>query len=613
MASSRLAAAVRGRAATLRAELADADRVQVGQLRRLVLDNADTAYGRAHGFGALAAFAERACNGSAADDDRLVAHWQARVPIVSPDELAPWIARSAAGEADVLFRGRAIALEQTGGSTGGARLVAYSAQSLVEFQHAALPWLDDRFAADPSLATRPAYWAISPVGRQAAPPRATGGVVDPGAAIALGIDDAAYLGEPAGAGLIASLAVPPAIGAIGPIDSATRWREWQRLTLVHLLACRSLGLISVWSPSFLGLLLQAMDAECEGLIDAIRHGPRALDVDHARVPAEAIRWRASPARADELLACLVTGPVEAGPSDRGDDPGGGSPRFDPTRVWPDLRLVSCWADAGAAAGAAALARRLPHAHHQPKGLLATEGAITLPLSPWPDPVLAIRSGFFEFVDDAGAALPGSRLRAGDRYAVVLSNASGLYRYRLGDVVECTGHAGRAPMLRFVGRGDRVVDLVGEKLDDAFVQRCIADLRATDWPGGRRPDAAMLAAVDAPGGAGYRLLIEAPPGASVSGDRAATDASPTPDGPGAGHLADALDAALSRNPQYAYARRLGQLARPQVLAVPGLTRRWIAQRVAAGQSLGDVKLPSLLAARDGERLVHPPPAGAGGAR
>ncbi len=610
MSSSLLADAVRGRAEAMRGALADAHRVQIERLHGLVTDNAATEFGREHRFGELAALAERARDGGETDARRFVDAWQRRVPVAAPEAFAPRIARAAAGLPDVLFAGRAVALEATGGSTTGTRLIAYSANSLVEFQQAALPWLDDLFVHEPALRTRKAYWAISPIGA-----RKAGAAAVP-RPVPLGMNDAAYLGEAAGAGLVASLAVPPAVGAIdargtdhtSTADGANaaggapgQMRDWQRITLVHLLACRSLGLVSVWSPSFLSVLLQLLDDEGDRLIDAVRRGPAALGVDLARIPAAALQWPRCASRADELLDCRPDG---AGF-------GRAAPGLDLARVWPQLRLVSCWADAGSAAAAAALARRLPQARVQGKGLLATEGAVTLPLSPWPDPVLAIGSGFFEFVDAAGVARLGAELRAGDRYRVVLSNASGLYRYRLGDVVECTGMAAGAPMLRFVGRGDHVVDLVGEKLDDAFVADCLARVPDGAWPSGCRPAAAILAAVDAPGRSRYRLLVEAPsPDARTDGARSdgARDGGARDGGARSERaraeaaLATALDDALAGNPQYAYARRLGQLGAPQVQPVPDLTRRWIAQRLAAGQSPGDVKLPSLCSAYDGDRIV-----------
>lgn len=579
-----LAAAVAGRASRLRAELAQAGRIQRETLAALASAQARTAFGRAHGLDTIADLDE----------------WRRRVPIQSAESLAPWVARAAAGEADVLFPGRAIAIEQTGGSTAGTRRIAYGAASLAEFRQAALPWLDDLFQCQPALVAQPSYWAISPVGRAAAEPAGpTGQAGSPSAAeraIPLGLDDAAYLGESAGAGLLGSLCVPPAVGAIAD------HRLWQRLTLVHLLCCRDLGLVSVWSPTFLGELLRALDDDRDLLIAAVREGPGVLADLPGGLPttrpadplAAALRWTASPARADEIAAAWQAGP--------------GRDRAEPARLWPRLGLVSCWADASSAAAANRLARLLPQARLQPKGLLATEGAVTLPLSPFPAPVLAIRSGFFEFVDDAGTIRTGDELRPGERLSVLLTNASGLCRYRLGDTVECVGMAGQAPMLRFVGRGGRTTDLVGEKLDEAFVADCLARLPAAAWPVDPGTAVAVLVAeprdephagpVASPRTAvrpGYRLLVEtAHPG--DEGDPRAAAA-----------LIAQLDLGLSRNPQYAYARRLGQLAPPAFASVPDLTRRWIAARLAAGQTLGDIKLPALAAADDfGATLAADPP-------
>ena len=153
--SRRLAAAVAGQAVRLRDALPQAGAIQRAALRSWVEARADTAFGRAHEIASITDLAD----------------WQRRIPIQDAETLAPWVARAAAGEADVLFAGRAVAIELTGGSTTGPRRVAYGRGSLAEFQQAALPWLDDLFTGQPALVGRPAYWAISPVGRG---PDATG-------------------------------------------------------------------------------------------------------------------------------------------------------------------------------------------------------------------------------------------------------------------------------------------------------------------------------------------------------------------------------------------------------------------------------------------------------
>src|SRR6266702_3066987 len=56
------------------------------------------------------------------------------LPIVTYDDLAPWIERIVAGESDVLFAGRPVAYERTSGSSGAAKLIPYSAEGLLDFQ-----------------------------------------------------------------------------------------------------------------------------------------------------------------------------------------------------------------------------------------------------------------------------------------------------------------------------------------------------------------------------------------------------------------------------------------------------------------------------------------------
>src|SRR4051794_9588655 len=159
------------------------------------------------------------------------------LPIVTYDDLGPWIERIVAGESDVLFAGRPVAYERTSGSSGAAKLIPYSAEGLLDFQRSVVPWLA-RTVRDFGITGR-AYFAISP---PTPPPESIGGV--PG-----GLPDGASLGAIAARVLADVSAVPPEVAAIE--DVAT----WRDVTLRHLAAARDLELISVWSPTFLLRLL----------------------------------------------------------------------------------------------------------------------------------------------------------------------------------------------------------------------------------------------------------------------------------------------------------------------------------------------------------------------
>ncbi len=389
-----------------------------------------------------------------------------RVPTISYASFVPWLERIQQGEADVLFAGRPVAYERTGGSTGGAKLIPYSAEGLQDFQRAVLPWLAN--AVKSYGVTGRAYLSISPATRQ---PELIGDVP-------VGLPDGAYLGEAAAAVLAEVTAVPFHVGSIPDV---ARWRSE---TLRHLTAAADLELISVWSPTFLLRLLDYV--------------------------------------------------------------------VDPAAVWPRLKLLSCWASGASQPFAALLAARLPHAHLQPKGLLSTECVVTVPdaedrpvLTPW---------GFFEFEQNERLHLV-EELSRGSIYTVVATTASGLYRYRTGDLVRYDGPArsGR-PVLEFVGRGELASDLVGEKLTEPFVTDCLKDV-----PGFR------LLVPDAQGD-GYVLATEA--GVSVSIEH--------------------IERRLSDNPQYAYARMLGQLKPLRLLEVEHLFDRYVNAQLQQGVRLGEIK-------------------------
>src|SRR5262249_28105311 len=147
------------------------------------------------------------------------------LPIVTYDELLPWLERMWSGEPDVLFAGRPVAYERTSGSSGASKLIPYSAEGLRDIQNAIAPWLA-QFDITGSV-----YLSISPATRA---PELIGGVP-------IGLPDSAFVNMRS--------AVPLEVGLITDVA------QWRAETLRHLRAARDLELISVWSPTFLLRLL----------------------------------------------------------------------------------------------------------------------------------------------------------------------------------------------------------------------------------------------------------------------------------------------------------------------------------------------------------------------
>lgn len=476
-----LARELAGEAQRFRVGLSQAVATQASHLERIIARNRNTAFGTEHGF-------------TAVDDATSFAE---RVPIRDHDALAPWITRAAAGETNVLTDEPVIAFEETGGSTGGAKLVPYTAAGLAEFHAGLRPWLDDLINAFPALDTGSFYWSISPACR---PPRRTRG------GIAVGLpSDAAYFGERLAPLIARTLAVSPEIGTLRDVN------VWKASTRVQLLAREDLAMISVWSPTFLQTLLDG-----------------AADADH-------------------------------------------------TRRWPRLAVISCWDQAASAPFAQSLRDAFPGVLVQGKGLLATEGLVTIPLVGQRWPVLSPASGYYEFRGDDGAVHGIDSLVSGADYDLILTNSNGFYRYAIGDRVRVHGFAGQAPLLEFIGRGGVGTDLCGEKLTEAFV---LATLQTRELR-------FCALALDVPGSR-YVLLSDRGEPLRASDDE----------------VLDRVERGLLRNPQYAHARRIGQL-KPLILhRIEDLLPRWMRLRQATGQRLGDIKPPVLISDADRRALLLP---------
>ncbi len=508
---------------------------QEAALARILARSAASEYGRRHGLGHV----------------RCLREYQERVPIVSYEDLASDVASMLKGRPGVLTSDLVVAFERTTGSTGGgARHVPYTQGLLDELSAALLPWMADTWLRDPALMLGGAYWSVSPMASAHA---ATAGGVPIGFE-----EDVQYFGA-LGPKLQRVLLVPPGLAGIADVETC------RYVTLRFLVQDTHLRFVSVWHPSFLDLLADALHGHAQRLIDDVGRGtltpPAPLPGDLASALGRRLRPR--PRRALRLAHLAARD--------------GG---LRPEAVWPHLRLVSCWADGAAAPYAAALGRRFPQARVQPKGLLATEGVVSIPWGEGPGAVLAVLSHVLEFVEEAEpAARPRlvHELEQGRTYSVLLTTSGGLHRYAMGDRVRVVGRTAETPRVEFLSRESFVSDVCGEKLYEAAVREALqAALRET----GAAPAFALLAP-EAGSPPSYTLFVEC---AGLTG-AALT------------RIALRLDRELQDNPQYAYCRRLGQLGavRPFAIRRHG-TRAYLDRLAGEGQRAGTVK-PAVLSARN----------------
>lgn len=502
---------------------------QRARLRALLRETRGTAFAAAHGLSRVKSLRD----------------FQDAVPIRDYEGHAPWIERLKLGEARVLTRSAPRVFEKSSGSTHAAKYIPYTQPFLAEYSAGTGPWLYDLLTRRPALRRGSSYWSISPAGVR--------DEVTPGGTRVGFEDDTGYFPAPVRKLLRRLLPVPPEVARLPDVPTC------RYVTLRYLLADPCLGFVSVWSPSYLSLLLEFARAHAERLAWDVARGTLS--------PPSGVLRRAFPdlppadrRRAEQIRAAF---------------PPRGPLRLE--LLWPNLSLVSCWADAAAAQQLPALRALLPQeVELQPKGLFATEGALSFPLLDRPGATLIPHGHLLELQPAGEAAarpLALHEAEQGQRYVPLLTTQGGLFRYRLGDVVEVVGCFERTPLVRFVGRADGVSDLAGEKLAPGQVAAAIARAAAET---GVAPAFAILAPVRGQGGTpgGYRLYAELKDPVSLA------------------RLALALEAALRTGYHYDHCRRLEQLEPVSARRVEGGWSRYEAALVARGVRAGDIK-PSAL--------------------
>lgn len=539
----------------------DVSGTQAAVLKRILSENADSEFGREHHF----------------VDVNSVELFQRAVPLRSYEEFQPYIERIADGQPQVLTAQRVLQFGLTSGSTQASKLIPYTKALVSEFQEGIDPWVYYLIRRFPRILLGKTYWSVTPIGERKS--HTAGG-------IAIGFDDEQQYFSPLTRWVLNSImAVPSQLAQLSNME------VFRYVTLRLLLQERLLSWVSVWNPSFLTLLLDPLPEWFSQLTGDIRQGTLSVATKIEPPLRDNIlsHCKSNPRRAKELerLRAAWQGktPTETDIS--------GRTLYE--AIWPEMRLISCWAHGNAALALPHLKAYFPRAAIQPKGLLATEAFISFPFSP---PVrhankddlsaLSLLSQFFEFEEaDEGAPVIklAHELQAGRRYSVIVSSGGGLYRYRLNDLIEVADFYHQCPLIRFVGRQSKVVDICGEKLNEDLVRTNVASLlekhavhakfwmMAPEWPPEGRPF--------------YTLFIQFDASAAIDERQLDT-------------IAQEIEEALQESYHYEYSRRLGQLESCRLFVIAPQSdsyHTYLAVCTDLGQRLGDIK-PAALHAYQG---------------
>jgi GH3 auxin-responsive promoter len=522
-------------------------------LRRIISSNLDCVFAREHHF----------------IDITSCESYQQSVPVRSYEEFTPYIERIAEGQPKVLTSEPVQQFALTSGSTQASKLVPYTKALVNEFQEGINPWVYYLFRSFPRMFLGKAYWSVTPVGERKS--HTIGG-------IAIGFDDEQQYFSPLTRWVLNSImAVPSQLAQLQDMET------FRYVTLRLLLQEQSLSWVSVWNPSFLTLLLDPLASYLPQLIEDMRHGTQsvALPIEPPLRNIILPLCKRNPARADELASLYKAWQgkpfTELNTS--------GKTLYE--AIWPRLQLISCWAHGNAVDALPALKAYFPHAVIQPKGLLATEAFVSFPFK---DDVsaLSLLSHFFEF-EEVGETVPAIKLahelQARRRYSVIVTTGGGLYRYRLNDLIEVVDFYHQCPLIRFVGRQSKIVDICGEKLNEEYARACVTKvlnkhelnaafwMMAPEWPTASRPFYTLFMQFDAATVIHQGLLQR---------------------------IAHEVDEAMQESYHYEYCRRLGQLDSCRLFSIaPDIDtfHTYLAVCTALGQRLGDIK-PAALHAYQG---------------
>lgn len=518
-------------------------------LFRILKRNTQTSFGEEHRFRNI----------------KSIADYQRLVPLRSYADFDSYIQLMTAGEQNVLTSERVLMFERSSGSTTASKLIPYTSQLKDEFQRGIAPWLYSLYTGYPQLLTGQQYWSITPVGNEKE--------YTPGGTPIGFEEDSEYFGAIKRFFIQSLMAVPSAVSYIRETEA------FRYVTLRFLLQCRDLVFISVWNPTFLLLLLEALPNRIQELLSDIANGtltsPSKIEPElWSRLEPLLVRDKS---RAIELAEIFEAWRHRS--FLRANDEG----KTLYEALWPRLALISCWADGSAREYARRLKEYFPRTPLQPKGLLATEGFVSFPVNRATGAALSIHSHFFEFMEaERRAGQQTIRLAhelvKGQSYSVIITTGGGLYRYQLHDRVEVIGLIGECPVLRFLGKEDAVTDLFGEKLNEFHVRRAVsAQLAARQI----QTSFYLLAPEqDSDCSAHYTLFMQ------LRAENVESHVERLLE------LARSLEENLQENFNYRYCRRLGQLSPLRVFLMTGGEAEAIELFVktcgSLGQRLGNIK-------------------------
>ncbi|KAI1896471.1 hypothetical protein AGOR_G00095130 [Albula goreensis] len=431
----------------LEADTRDIRRAQEETLLKRLRKNADTYYGRLYDFNSI-------------KDSEVFCQ---RHPVTGYEHYRHLIKQVAAGEQRVLIAEKPLILAMTSGTSGASSMLLSTKDTNTEFflQGVAV-CLDAMRRVFPSTESlqRTTKFFYTPTFRQSE------------AGIPIGPNSS----TPASSRHMLNLYTTPE-----PAFQVASERDTLYLHLLFALKDHSVGTLESNFASTVFYAFSALQERWEELVEDVELGrvnPQLAIEDSIRHSLDKL-LKPDPQRAAQLRAQFEQGFKGIA-----------------LRLWPQLNLVLA-VDSGSNQIYGELLRQ-----HYCQGVpfyspfyAATEGLIGVNL--WPEKeqrqyLICPRSMFCEFLPEASLdeeqqpTLLMDQVQKGQLYELVVTNASGLFRYRIGDVVKVVGFHNQCPIVEFQYRRGQMLNVRGEKVSEVMFLGALKRA-VSQWPGAQLVD------------------------------------------------------------------------------------------------------------------------------
>jgi hypothetical protein len=418
----------------------DPGAAQAALLADILKQNRAADYGREHGFSKLR-------SGQA---------FAREVPVVTFDDLSPYVDRMKAGEHRVLTAHDPVMFNVTSGTTDAPKYVPLTKPGLRCTASRSREWLYRALQDHPQFLDRATLCIAG-----ASVEGVTAGGVPYGSASGM-------MYESLPGALHRSFALPFSVSRI-------RDHELRYYVMCRMAFARDVSFVVTPNPGTLVRFAETGIRYQERIVRSIRDGvlrrdlPFDPDAADARILAQ-------------LDARLTPNRVRSGALD---DVMRRHGKLLPSACWPGLKLLGCWLGSTIGLQTPKLNAFFdPGVPRRDIGLLASEGCITIPCEDHTSSgILALHNNYYEFapMGEDGPTdqhpLGCHELSVGQQYRIILTNHNGLYRYDLDDIIEVKGFYNQTPVITFVRKGDEILNITGEKLHVNHVMRALQMLKA----------------------------------------------------------------------------------------------------------------------------------------